>query len=135
MCPATFTRCTDEDCPCGGSLFHCYLCSLNKKGTKEGVLIKHFEKKHWNQRVSHNGRVFREKKQLTTKLPFYISSVNPERSVVNLSKVFEVLGKQTGKWTQVELAYRFALGGQTDSQVSTEVHLTRKKRQLLYFNG
>ena len=26
------------------------------------------------------------------------------------------------KWTQVELAKRFALGGQTDSQVSTQVH-------------
>ena len=26
------------------------------------------------------------------------------------------------KWTQVELAKRFGLGGQTDSQVSTQVH-------------
>ena len=59
--PDTFTRCRDEENSCGCSLFHCYLCSPNKMGTKEGVLIKHFEKKHWSQRVSHNGRVFRKK--------------------------------------------------------------------------
>ena len=34
------------------------------------------------------------------------------------------------KWTQVELAWRLALGGQTDSQVSSQVHATRKKRHI-----
>ena len=31
------------------------------------------------------------------------------------------------KWTQVELAWRLALGGLTDSQVFSQVHLSRKK--------
>ena len=30
------------------------------------------------------------------------------------------------KWTQVELAYKLALGGQTDTQVSSQVHTSRK---------
>ena len=33
----------------------------------------------------------------------------------------------TRKWTQVELAKRLALSGQTDSQVSLQVHASRKK--------
>ena len=44
------------------------------------------------------------------------------------------------KWTQVELAWRLALGGQTDSQVFSQVHASRKKktfqgRHIQYFIG
>ena len=34
------------------------------------------------------------------------------------------------KWTQVELAQRLAFGGQTDPQVSSQVHASRKKRHF-----
>ena len=34
------------------------------------------------------------------------------------------------KWVQVELAYRLALGGQTDSKVSSQVHVSRKKNHF-----
>ena len=43
------------------------------------------------------------------------------------------------KWTQVELAQRLALGGQTDAQVSSQVHASHKKdilkQAILYFIG
>ena len=43
------------------------------------------------------------------------------------------------KWTQVELAKGLVLGGQTDSQVSSQVHASRKKDlyklTILYFIG
>ena len=43
------------------------------------------------------------------------------------------------KWMQVELALRLALGGQTDSQVSSQVLVSRKKdilrQTILYFIG
>ena len=34
------------------------------------------------------------------------------------------------KWTQVELAWRLVLGGQTDSQVFSQVHASRKKKNV-----
>ena len=34
------------------------------------------------------------------------------------------------KWTQVELAYRLALGGQTDLQVSCQAHARCKKKHF-----
>ena len=34
------------------------------------------------------------------------------------------------KWTQVELAKRLGLGGQTDSQVSSQVHASCKKNHF-----
>lgn len=55
VCPQAFTRCSDINCTCCGTLYHCYLCAA-KKGSKESVLIRHFEKKHWIYRVSHPGR-------------------------------------------------------------------------------
>ena len=34
------------------------------------------------------------------------------------------------KWTQVELVWKLALGGQTDSQVSSQVDASRKKKHF-----
>ena len=38
------------------------------------------------------------------------------------------------KWTQVELTWRLTLGDQTDSQVFSQVHATRKKKNILRQN-
>ena len=37
------------------------------------------------------------------------------------------------KWMQVELAWRLVLGSQTDSQVSSQVHPSRKKKHIEAF--
>ena len=45
---------------------------------------------------------------------------------VNIVKPWSNGPASSRKWTQVELAKKIALGDQTDSQVSSQVHASRK---------